>query len=53
MRDIDFASYAGDNTPYLVREDIDEVVQLFENDSLTVFQRFKDNQTKSNKNKCH
>ena len=53
MRDIDFASYASDNTPYLVGEDIDEVVQLLENDSLTVFQRFKDNQTKSNKNKCH
>ena len=27
MSDIDFASYAGDNAPYVIEEDIDEVVQ--------------------------
>ena len=43
MSDIDFTSYADDNTPYVAAG----------NDSIKIFKWFSDNQMKTNKDKCH
>ena len=48
MGDTDFASYADDNTPYVVGKDINEIIQSLEDGSLKLFQWFKDNQMKAN-----
>ena len=53
MNDVDFASYADDNTPFFVGNDLDEVIFKLQNASITLFQWFKDNHflcsSKSNK----
>ena len=48
MNDIDFASYADDNTPFI----IGDVIFKLQNASKTLFQWFYDNQMKANLNKC-
>ena len=48
MNEIDFASYANDNTPYRTANTIDEVVQSLEHDSMMLFEWFSDNQMKAN-----
>ena len=48
MNDVDFASYADDNTPFFVGDDIDEVILKMQNVSETLFFWFKDNQMKAN-----
>ena len=48
-----FASYADDNMPYVTAENLDEVIELFEEDSIKFFQWFSDNQMKANHDKCH
>ena len=48
-----FASYADDNVPYVTAENLDEVIELFEEDSIKFFQWFSDNQMKANHDKCH
>ena len=53
MNDVDFASYADDNTPFFVGNDIDEVILKMQNASETLFMWFKDNQMKANPDKCH
>ena len=53
ITDIDFASYADDNTPFIVGEDIGDVIFKLQNASKTVFQWFYDNQMKANPDKCH
>ena len=53
MNDRDFASYRDENTPYVTGKNIKEVVQWLENDSLKLFQWFRENQTKANKDKFH
>ena len=53
MNDVDFASYADDNTPFLVGNDLDEVIFKLQNASITLFQWFKDNQMKANPDKCN
>ena len=53
MNDVDFASYADDNTPFFVGNDIDEVILKMQNASETLFVWFKDNQMKANPDKCH
>ena len=52
MNETDFASYADDNTPYVVGNNIEDIIKL-QNTSLTLFQWFYDNQMKSNPDKCH
>ena len=49
----DFAAYADDNTPYVEGNNIDEVINMLENDSIQLFKWFSDNQMKANKDKCH
>ena len=52
MNGTDFASYADDNTPYVVGNKIDVTIKL-QNASLTLFQWFYHNQMKPNPDKCH
>ena len=53
MNGIDFASYADDNTPFIIGEDIGDVIFKLQNASKTPFQWFYDNQMKANPDKCH
>ena len=46
MSETDFASYADDNTPYVVGSNIEDVIIKLQNASLTLFQLFYDNQRK-------
>ena len=52
MKDIDFASYADDNTPYVSSDSIEDVIKILENDSIKLFKWFSDNIMKANKDKC-
>ena len=51
MNDVDFSSYADDNTPFFVGNDLDEVIFKLQNASITLFQWFKDKQMKANPDK--
>ena len=53
MMDIDFASYADGNTPYVSSDSIEDVTRILENDSFNLFRWFSDNMMKANKDKCH
>ena len=53
MNDIDFASYADDNTSFIIGDDIGDVIFKLQNASKTLFQWFYDNQMKANPDKCH
>ena len=53
MDDISFASYADDNTPYTVGNDMEDVIFKLQNSAKILFQWFMDDQTKSNPDKCH
>ena len=53
MNDVDFASYADDNTPFFVANDLDEVISKLQNASKSLFQWFADNKMKANPDKCH
>ena len=53
MNDVDFASYADDNTSFFVANDLDEVIYKLQNASKSLFQWFADNQMKANPDKCH
>ena len=53
MYDVDFASYADDNTPFFVAIDLDDVIYKLQNASKSLFQWFADNQMKANPDKCH
>ena len=44
MKDKDFASYAGDNTPYTKGDTFDDLIKTLESGSVRIFQWFKDNQ---------
>ena len=52
MNDVDFASYADDNTPFFVGNDL-EVIFKLQSASKTLFQWFAGNQMKANPDKCH
>ena len=52
MKDIDFPSYADDNTPYVSSDSIEDVIRILENDSIKLFKWFFDNMMKANKDKC-
>ena len=52
MNDVEFASYADDNTPFFVGGDLNVILKL-QNASKTLFKWFNDNQMKANPDKCH
>ena len=53
MNDVEFASYADDNTPFFVGDDLNDVILKLQNASKTLFKWFNDNQMKANPDKCH
>ena len=52
LKDIDVASYADDNTPFIVENNIDNVIASLEQVSDALFNWFKNNRLKSNADKC-
>ena len=53
MNDIDFASYADENTPYVSSDSIEDVIRILENDYIKLFKWYSNNMMKANKDKCH
>ena len=53
MQNVDFASYADDNTIYDAGDNIDEVIFSLQESSKKLFKRFANNQMKANEGKCH
>ena len=51
--DIDFASYAYDNTPYCIGKTPEEVITQLEESSKSIFEWFENNGLKDNLDKCH
>ena len=51
--DIDFASYADDNTPYCIGKTPEEVISQLEKSSKSIFEWFENNELKGNPDKCH
>ena len=51
--DIDFASYADDNTPYYIGKAPEEVISQLEKSSKSIFQWFENNKLNGNLDKCH
>ena len=53
-KDVDIATYANDNTPYIVGDDIDHVISALQNATASLFEWFLDNQMKTtNPKKCY
>ena len=53
LNDVDIASYADDNTPYVIANDINGVIAFLEKASRALFEWFEKNLFKSNGGKCH
>ena len=53
INDVDFTSYADDNTPFFIGNDLDEVIFKLQSASKTLFQWLADNQMKANADMCH
>ena len=53
MNNTELASYADDNTPYAVGNNIEELMVKLQSASKTLFQWFSDYQMKSNPEKCN
>ena len=53
LKDIDFPSYAGNNTIYDIGDSINDVIASLQDSSEKLFQWFSDNQLKGNTEKCH
>ena len=52
VKDIDIASYADDSTPFIVENNIDNVIASLEQVSDALFNWFKNNRLKDNVDKC-
>ena len=53
LNDVDIVSYADDNTPYVIADDINGVITSLEQTSKALFEWFENNLLKSNAEKCH
>ena len=53
MNEVYFASYADDNTPFFVGNDLAEVIFKLQSALKTLFQWFANNQMKANPDKRH
>ena len=53
MNKVDFASYADDNTPYVIGNGVKEVINSLKEASDELFYWFADNQIKANPDKYH
>ena len=52
VKDIDIASYADDNTPFIVKDNIENVIASLEEANNALFDLFDNNRLKSNPGKC-
>ena len=52
VNDIDIASYVDDNTPYMIADNVDDLITSLEQASNGLFEWFKNNLLKSNADKC-
>ena len=52
MNKVDFASYAHDNTPYVIGNGVKEAINSLEETSYELFYWFANNQMKANPDKC-
>ena len=52
VKDIDIASYEDDSTPFIVENDIDNVIVSLEQVSDALFNWFKNDHLKNNVDKC-
>ena len=52
INDINIASYADVNVPYIIADNIVSLIKSFEEASTALFQWFDDNPLKSNPDKC-
>ena len=53
IQNTDFASYAGDNTPYTTSACVNDVVDKLEKTANDMFNWFSENEMKANTDKCH
>ena len=53
VKDIDIASYADDNTHFIVEDNIENVIASLEEATNALFDWFDNNRLKSNPDKCH
>ena len=53
IEDTDIASYANDNTPYVIADNIDLIIKSLEEASEILFKWFNDDLMKINADKCH
>ena len=53
VMNVEFASYADDNTPYAIRTNIEEVIVALEDICKQLFQLFSDNQMTASPDKWH
>ena len=53
MNETDFASYADDSAPYVMGNNVEDVIIQLQNASLTLFHWIYDNQIKVNPDQCH
>ena len=53
VTNIDIASYAYDSTPFIMENNIDNVIASLEQVSNVLFNWFKNNRLKNNFDKCH
>ena len=53
LNDVDITSYADDNTPYVIADDINGVITSLEQTSKALFEWFENNLLKSNADKCN
>ena len=53
IKNTDIANYADDNTPFACKDNIDNVIQILETDTKTLFKWYRDNCMKPNADKCH
>ena len=53
VKEIDFANYVDDNTPFVSGDTSDDVLESLRNTSSKLFEWFSNNQMKANPHKCH
>ena len=51
--DIDIENFADDNTRYLSAENVEDVIESFEQASVSLLRWFENNLSKGNADKCH
>ena len=53
LNDIDIASYADDDSPYMTADNVDDLITSLGQASIVLFEWFKNSLLKSNAEKCH